>query len=530
VIDHRRTLAANALYAGVGAYAEYAAAFIVSIVVARCLTPEDFGTYTLLLWIGSVGVLLANNGITTGVMKFLGEARGQRRTGLARSVLVYCERMQLWSSAVTCAVLALVITCLPGLVIDARARPLLWVVLPVVLLRSLFVYYLSAAKGFEQFGVVARVLAFAAPLGLLIVLVLARTGARLEGFLIAYAGVCLLYVAAMRVAVFRAIVRGLRAASDRAPMSRIHRHVAYASAIVLLELLIVRQLELFFLDRFSTREAVGAYGLGRSLAASAILLTAGVFTSLLLPVMSRTFGEDPRLLGRRFRAATRYLVMLVVPVVLLCEVFAADVITTLYGAAYAEAVPVFRISVAVSALGAISSSASSYQVGTGRQAPVVSLMAAAAAVSVVLDYTLIQAFGLNGAIAAGAVGSTMLAVALLRHAAASLNLAFEWSAYARLTAAGVIAAIPALIVRAAMPLWIALPAAAVLLLAGYAGLAVLLGGWTRDELGFMRTLTVSCPDRLGRPLRAVLAWAEGGTCLVPAGAEPPARLRGGDGL
>ena len=76
VADSRRPLALNTLYSGLGLYAEYAATLVVSIVVARRLGPDDYGIYTLLMWVVAVGVAIANNGLITGVMKFIGESRG----------------------------------------------------------------------------------------------------------------------------------------------------------------------------------------------------------------------------------------------------------------------------------------------------------------------------------------------------------------------------------------------------------------------------------------------------------------------
>jgi O-antigen/teichoic acid export membrane protein len=301
----------------------------------------------------------------------------------------------------------------------------------------------------------------------------------------------------------------------------------YASAIVVLELLILRQMELLFLDRFASRDAVGVYGLGRSLASTAMLLSAGVFTGLLLPAMSRTFGEDPGLLAARFLTATRYLVILVVPVVFLCEVFAGDVIVALYGGEYGRTVLVFRVAVAASALGVISSSASSYQLGSDRQPAVVGIMALVAAVTLGLDYVLIRAFGLTGAVVAGAAGSVLLGAALLRHASRCLRVTFEVSTYARCLAAGAVAVVPALVAKAVSPVWLALPAGSALALATYAALTVLLGGWTRDELRSMCGLSQPLPVWLGRPVRTLLARAEG--ARVPAAAESAAQLGTGGG-
>lgn len=513
--DLRRVFLANTLYGSLGLYTDYAAALIISIIIARHLGPEQYGTYTLLIWISSVGVVVSNNGITTGVMKFVGEARGKEAPELARSVLLYLERLQLLSSIATCAVFGVIIIVLAEqIVVDTQAQQLLWILLPAVALRSFYVYYISAAKGFENFRLAAQVHACVAPLSLVIVLIVGQRGGTLKDFVYAYAFVCLLYAWSMRFGLFRRFRRPQTTIRSEALVSRIHRHVLYASAIVTLELLVLRQTELLFLDRFSTQENVAYYGLGRSLSASAMLLIPGVLTALLLPVMSRTFGEDPSLLGRRFLAATRYILILAVPVVTLCEVFAADVITTLYGKDYGPAVLVFRVAVAASAVGVISSSASSYQLGTDRQRVIVRIMAMVAALTLTLDYVLIRAYELKGAIAAGAFGSVLLGAGLLWHAYSTLQVKFDFYTYVRVIAAGALSAVPAVIAQKMLPFWIALPVGAFLLTATYFALTVLLGGWTREDVRSMRALTDMMPRWLGRPISAFLRRAEGDD-LIP---------------
>lgn len=515
--DSRSSLLGKTVYASIGQYADYAAGLIISIIIARSLGPERYGSYALLIWFATAGVALSNHGLTTGVMKFLAEARGQRDPSRARATLRYLERLQLWSALMVCgAIGAFIVFLAERVVLNAQARALLWVVLPAVVLRSLYVFWLSAAKGFEDFRLTAQVLAFAAPLGVALVLAVALAGASLTGFVYAYATVCLLYAAAMRYGLTRTLPGATLAGVGDVPVARIRRHVIYASAIVALELLVLRQAELLFLERFSTAENIAYYGIGQSLAMSAMLLVPGVATALLLPMMSRTFGEDPALLGGRFLAATRYILLLAVPVLALCEVFAPEVIAILYGPAFGPAVLVFRVAVVAAAVGVVSASASSYQLGSDRQPAVVGIMAAAAAMTLTLDWLLIRAWKLEGAIAAGAIGAVLLGIGLLWHAARALRVSFDASTYVRVVAAGALSAVPALIARAILPVWIALPVGAVLLTTVYLVMTVAMGAWTRPDIHFIRGMTGNRAGGAGAAIGAVLDWASArGTTRVP---------------
>jgi len=512
VPDARRTLAANTLYSGIGVYADYAAAFVVSIVIARRLGPEDYGTYTLLMWVVLVGVSLANNGITTGVMKFVGECRGARSGGLAEGVLRYLERLQVTAAVAVCGASGIVLVFAADAVSRGlhTAPMLAWLLPPAVLARSLYLFYFAGAKGFENFQAGALVHACVAPINVFLVVVVSYVVGTVNGFVYAYVSVSLLYMAAMRLALFRRIGEEPANLPD-ALVGRIYRHIRYASAIVALDLVVLRQTEIFFLNRFSPPADIAYYGLGRSLSASAMLLVPGVLTALLVPVMSRTFGEDPALLGRRFLAATRYIVILVVPVVALCELYAGDLVTALYGAAYSPAVPVFRVTVAVSAIGVVSASASSYQLGTDRHPAIVLMMTMVAMVTLILDYLLIRSLGLAGAIAAGAVGSLLLGVVLLWHARRTLGVSFEWPAYMRVLGAGAVSTLPAIALRYLLPVWLALPIGVILVVTIYAALSVVLRTWTRQDLQSMGAMTDALPRWLEAPVGSFLRRAADAT-------------------
>jgi O-antigen/teichoic acid export membrane protein len=514
VADHRRRLAANTFYSAVGVYAEYAAAFVVSVIVARRLGPADFGRYTLLMWIVLVAVSLANNGLLTGVMKFVGESRGGP-VGVMPGILRHLERLQLASAAGVCglgaAALAFAAAATARYVDDVS---LLWVLIPAVLARSLYLFYLAASKGLEDFRAGARVHLSAAPVAIGIALVVAANAGTVRAFVYAYLITSLFYLVAMRVGVAGNLPASAAAVLPPSQRRRVIRHIGYASAIVALDLAVLRQPEIAFLTRFASAADVAHFGLGRSLAASAMILVPGVMTALLVPVMSRTFGEDPSMLPSRFLAATRYIVILVVPVVALCELFAGDLVLFLYGADYAPAVTVFRATVAAAAVGVVSASASSYQLSADRHPAIVAIMAAVACVTLALDYVLIRQYQLWGATAAAAASSVLLGVALLWHASAALRVSFQWPVYARVVSAGAFALIPAVVARLILPVWLAVPAGAILVVLSYAVASVLLRVWTRPDLEALTTMLDLLPSSIqpaaGRLLRRAMRTAPAG--------------------
>jgi O-antigen/teichoic acid export membrane protein len=505
--DLRPRFAANTAYSGLATHLEYGAAFLTSIVVARHLGAEQYGTYTFVLWLISAGVVLSNHGLVTGVMKFAGEVRGRGAPEVLSGVLRCFERAQMISVVAVIVIAGGIIAVGAERVSVGASGRVLWVALPAVAMRSLYVYYASAAKGLEDFRAGWLVQRVVAPASVLVATTLAVAGTAFAGFVWAYAAVGLVSAAGMRHLTHgRAIVPPPR---HLAPdlVARIRRHVAYASASVLLELVVLRQTELVFLDWFSTREQVAYYGLGRSLASSALLLIPGVMTALLLPLMARTYGEQPHMLGGRFLATARYLAVLTMPAVVLGQVFADGLIVTLYGTQYGPAAMVFRVSVAAGAVGVVSASASSYQLGSDRQSAIVAIMTVVAVLTLILDYLLIRSFALAGAVIAGATGSILLGAGLVWHACRTLCVAYDWRTSAKIVTAAAVASLPAVGLARWLPLPVALPAAGVVFTAAYVPLTVLLGAWTRADLQSFGAFTRRVPSRLGRPAAALLDWA-----------------------
>ena len=91
-MSERKLLLGNTLFASVGIYVEYFLGMLTSILLARYLGPSDFGIYGLIMWLAGLGIALTNAGITTGMIKFVAELRGNKaKVELAEGVVATCN-------------------------------------------------------------------------------------------------------------------------------------------------------------------------------------------------------------------------------------------------------------------------------------------------------------------------------------------------------------------------------------------------------------------------------------------------------
>ena len=89
--DRSRTLS-NTFFSSVGMYTEYVLGMLTSIIIARHLGPDGFGTYSLVIWLVAVGVATTNSGTASAAIKFVAELRGAVHLEQIPYVLSYLRK------------------------------------------------------------------------------------------------------------------------------------------------------------------------------------------------------------------------------------------------------------------------------------------------------------------------------------------------------------------------------------------------------------------------------------------------------
>ncbi|MEO0078486.1 MAG: flippase, partial [candidate division WOR-3 bacterium] len=165
------------------------------------------------------------------------------------------------------------------------------------------------------------------------------------------------------------------------------------------------------LSRLAGDAAVGIYSAPFRLVMG--LASLGMaFAGSMYPVMSSSHHECPELTERVLLRATRYMLVLVLPIAVVAAVFADRLVLLVYGSEFAGSIPVMRILVAWCACACLNGLLSNYFFARGRARAVSWQAGISLAVSVALNILLIPkwaAMGAAGAIlAAEAVGLIFL--------------------------------------------------------------------------------------------------------------------------
>lgn len=499
----------NALFSSVGIYTEYALGMLTSIIIARHLGPEGYGTYSVVVWMVALGIATTNSGTASAAIKFVAELRGRGDTASLAPLLAYLRRAQR-------VFLLVVLLAGAGVLLGAGGRiapglhhggllAFLWI---AVALRSSYMFNVGVAKGFEDFRAIAVVALVAAPVNLALVVLAWWLDAGIEWLLAVFVASSVVFYLVSHRQVRRLVPAAPAGAVLPPPLvARVHRHMWLTAMTVTVGFVAASEVEVLFLQLYVGAAAAGQFKVAFQLAVGAISLVPGVFGALLLPMMANALGQGAHVAGQRFVASTSYLVLLAAPLVAFGIAFSGVLIHLLYGDAYDASVQVFTWCLVGAAVTMVTQGGSALLISADRQGSVLLLVLACGAVKVGLDFLLVLRWGLAGAVAAYVAVAAVGAVAIMALAIRVTGTMPDWSRIARIALAGAGAALLALPLRALDPPLLALGLGGAVMVLGYGVLSLALGCWTRADITQLQQLHERYGASRPRLGARVLQWA-----------------------
>lgn len=499
----------NTLFSSIGIYTEYLLGMVAAILIARHLGPRHYGIYGLFIWFASVGVVVTNSGITTGVIKFIAELRGTGQEDLVVPLLAHLRRVQQWHLGLVVGAAAILFAVAGKRIAGDLDMSDFCLLLFAVGMRAPYMFNIAIAKGFEAFDATAKVALVAAPLNLAMVAAASLLHAPIKWFLIVYAGSSVLFLLTSRFQARRLLSALPRPGALPAELlRRMRRHLRIVSVTIIVSFLIASDVEILFLNIYATPTEAGYFKVAYQLATGIMLMVPGVFGAVLLPMMAKAQSQGREVGGRRFVAVTSYLVLLAAPVVAFGSSFSGPIIGLLYGASYATSAPVFGWCLFACAMSTATQGATSLLVSADRQHTILMLTVALGVLKMVLDFVLITRFGLYGSVAAIVIEVLIIATSYLSIGMRVSGARLEWLRLLRILLAAALAAAVASLVRPLnLPSVLTLLAGGIVLSAIYFLLTLLLQCWSRADIeqlqGLHRKFAAGRPRLLGR----LLDWA-----------------------
>lgn len=483
----------NTFYSSVAMYTEFVLGMVTSIVIARHLGPEVYGSYSAAIWLVGLGIALTNSGTASAAIRFIAELRGKGQGQRSGPLLTRLQALQRKYLLIVLSTLALVIALAGRHIVPMYDHRWLYGFLVVAIaLRSSYMFRIGVAKGHEDFRSVALIALVAAPLNLLFVLLIIVLDKPESWLLLAFLVSSVVFFMLSRRRT-RAYMHDGDEALDAATELRVRRQVAFSTLIVSLGFLAASEVEVSLLNAFDLSHDAGQFKVAHQLATGAASLVPGVFGALMLPMMARALSEGANVAGQRFASSTTYLLLLAAPLAAFGCVLGPSLVQVLYGAQYAASSHWFPLLLASTCLLASTAAGSSLLISADRQNVVLAVLVACAGFKLLMGSALIHHFALAGAVTSFALTSVANAASTMYMAGKVTHGRLQWGRMARVLLAAGIAALTAWPLAA----WLA-PMPAVLLggtvfALAYAGGTLALQCWQADDLDVMRGLVARLP-------------------------------------
>lgn len=373
----------------------------VTALVARVLSPNGMGHYTLLTWLIGIAGLFANLGYVTAAMKYMAESLGRENPQEAAGVLAFSSRQVLtFGFGVSC----LLIMAAPLATRQfgaAEVGPALMVGAVAVIPTALVALYTAACQALQRYDQVALVTGITAGVTLGGTVLSLVSGWGIVGLLSATG-----FSAGIGALAYMILLARWRADWYRAPLSAEFRRAlrTYQGPVfvmLMLDAIVWQRSEVFFLGAFSPAKEVAFYGMAFTLATMAMKLIPGTLIGLLIPNLSRSVGAgDQEGVRRIFRLSCRYMALLALPVAVGGALVAPALVQVLYGPGYEPVAGLLGMLLASNALVMIYGfPASSVLYATDGQNRLVRIGLAISGLNLAAAWLLIPRFGAWGAVA-----------------------------------------------------------------------------------------------------------------------------------
>lgn len=477
----RSLLSSSILMAG-AAYLSYASGLLVSVLAARTLGPQDYGTYAYVLWLCAVVVSLLNHGVPVTAIKFISESVGRGALQSTRAWHARLSRLHLRSLACIGAGVAAFLLVRP----PAGWRPhevlMVAVVLVAAAARARYLFSVSVAKGHGIFVLEARSVSILSALNVLLLTLAWLLGGSLQVMLGLYVFISVLHWVFAVVGMRRFHLRPVDAELPPADLLRMRGHLSWTIVLTVIGVFGEGAVNMYALHELAGSTEVGYYSLASSLTKAGMdLLTVGL-SSVLMSAMGQALGRGGREeLHLVFSSSVRHFHFLGLLLAGLGLLASSWVVPLLYGGSYAATIPVMQVMFLLGGLTLTEGVFASLLSVLDRQRNRVFINLACIAFTMPVSWCLIQAHGLQGAIWSYAINRCAVFVVSIVSVTMLSQMRPPWGDLVRQTSIALVA----MLLPASLTWWLPGLATGVvscaLFVLVFIWLAARANVWTQDE-------------------------------------------------
>lgn len=383
-------------------------ALLISIAAARSLGAEGMGRQSYIAFVALSVTTLLSSSMWVSLVRYIGETIGRGDAATVRGLLAWAWRIE--------AVTAIVGGAALGAIALAGAEPeAAWLLAAAVtaaaILHTVPSAILTGLQRFKQASVVGITTGLAGTAATVAVL---AAGGGIVGMFAVELVVGLVNLAWTGAIARRVLVQVAPTPVPAGPLRRqVTRYALGYSAGIVLDIIVARRSELFFLQRYSTDEQIAFYSIAFAIVTAASQLPRALAAAT-APAFATLFGAgSSKRISTGFNRGLRLLLVLTLPLTAAAIALGPEFVRIVYGGEYrAVSAPLLILLAGFPLLG-LTSLANAVLTGLGRLRFPIAATAAAAVVDVALAVTLAGPLGARGAALANLSGQVVYSAGVL---------------------------------------------------------------------------------------------------------------------
>ncbi len=488
----------QASLAAINLYSEYFLGLLVSIIIARNLSTEEYGIYSSAIWLAGLVTIAINAGLSITVTKFVAEFKKNNQQQLS-SLLSFIRKVLIKRIIFVVAVFLLLI------LFDVSAVTVpVWLIctlLVCAVFKATYIYQISIFKGLQRFDVLAKTSMIANPINLLSVAIFAYFSPSIEGFLVAYCIACLAF--ALSILSFKKqMPQGntgvLLIGEDK---QRIIGQIYAASVIIFFGALVFRQSQILVLEGSGLFSEAGYFNIAYILATSAVTLIPGIYQEVLLPKITQAVGNNG--LKSNVLQAQRYLTILCLLVLVPVLMYADVVIDIFYGERYQDAVFALQVLVVLRVIVVINDGANLTLISHDRQRIMAKVNFFLFLIAAVLSYLVTPQYGVEGALVVYGILIFLLVIFYNRIAKGDGYCLMPMKVFFSIIGAAALASLPSLLLNHYLSGILSAILGSMLFVLIYVNLLFVVKGFDRSVTFLLGQLAPKMP----KPIGVYMSWA-----------------------
>jgi len=374
--------------------------WLISIWVARQLGPNDYGIFSLILWLTGAFSWIIGMGLIHAVTKFIAEYSGKQDANALGPIICFVLKIEIVLSLFISALLVFFKTQIADYFFTPSEAFFFFLAFLGLLPGTVTAIFSATIEGIQKFEYFTYANIAITPLSFISKIVVLVLGKGINGLLI----VMLVFSCINALFYFFVLKKEkirlwpLNQALEEPLKKRMQKYNLSVLAIILCDKVVWDKSENFFLGRLCSASEIGFYNLGFNICQQFTSILPGTFWRVLFPAMSNYFGiGDTRKMRRLFFITTRYLAFTAFPIGVAGAILSYQMIHYIYGHEYIGAQRVLQIMFMSSIITSLAGPGAAVLYGFEKQNFIFKLGAVMAVFNIILDILFIKKFGAAGA-------------------------------------------------------------------------------------------------------------------------------------